>query len=99
MFITSVVLTVIFYVLIVYVSYITSQILYIGVTSRLMLSVIKSSLFILVAYTSIISDVILFYILRYDSISIKNGLLLFLLSTSLVAASSRKETKSEHTRE
>ncbi|AYJ75143.1 hypothetical protein BSP36_056 [Bacillus phage BSP36] len=99
MFIASVILTAIFYVLIVYVSYITSQILYMGITNKLMVPVLKSSLFILVSYISIIADVVLFDISRYDSITVKNGLLLLLLCSSLISAGSRKETKSEHDRE
>lgn len=96
MFTISVAVTAVFYTLIVYVSYITSQILYFGITSRLWMPILKSSLFILVSYTSIISDVILFSNCMYESTLLKNGLLLLLLGTSLITAASGKETNDAH---
>lgn len=94
MFIACVLITTVLYMLIVYVSYITSRILYQGLAYRLIVPVIKSSVFIIVSYISIISDVILFYNFMYDSILTKNGMLLLLIGASLISAVRRKETKS-----
>ncbi|QXN69839.1 putative membrane bound protein [Bacillus phage vB_BspH_Mawwa] len=94
MFIACVLITTVLYMLIVYVSYITSRILYQGLVYRLIVPVIKSSVFIIVSYISIISDVILFYNFMYDSILTKNGMLLLLIGASLISAVRRKETKS-----
>jgi hypothetical protein len=99
MFTISVTITVLFYVLIGYLSYITAFILYNGLRYKLILPVAKSTLFIGVTYISIISDVILFGNSMYSSISMKNGLLLLLTVASLISASSRKESKNEHKRE
>ncbi|AGK86834.1 membrane protein [Bacillus phage SIOphi] len=94
MFIACVLITTVLYMLIVYVSYITSRILYQGLAYRLIVPIIKSSVFIIVSYISIISDVILFYNFMYDSILTKNGMLLLLIGASLISAVRRKETKS-----
>jgi hypothetical protein len=99
MFTLSIAITVIFYVLIGYLSYVTASILYNGLRYKLILPVIKSTLFIGVAYISIISDVILFGNSMYSSISMKNGLLLILTVVSLISASGRKETRHGHERE
>jgi hypothetical protein len=99
MFTISISITVIFYVLIGYLSYVTASILYNGLRYKLILPTIKSTLFIGVTYISIISDVILFGNFMYSSISMKNGLLLILTVVSLITASGRKESKNEHKRE
>jgi hypothetical protein len=99
MFILSIVITSVFYLLIGYLSYVTASILYNGFRYKLILPVMKSTLFIGVTYISIISDVILFGNSMYSSISMKNGLLLILTVVSLISASGRKETNHEHKRE
>jgi hypothetical protein len=92
MYTLSIFVTVILYVLISYLSYMTASILYYGLRYKLIMPILKSTLFIGVSYISIIADVILFSNLRYDSIVVKNGLLLALTVASLISAFSRKET-------
>ncbi|QIW88657.1 hypothetical protein P59_059 [Bacillus phage P59] len=99
MYTISIAVTVVFYALIGYLSYVTASILYTGLRYKLILPTIKSTLFIGVTYISIISDVILFGNFMYSSISMKNGLLLILTVVSLITASGRKESKNEHKRE
>jgi hypothetical protein len=94
----SIILTILLYVLIGYLSFGSAFILYNGLKYRLILSVGKSLAFIILAYISIISDVILFGNFMYTSLIMKNGLLLALLTTSLRYTVSRKETDHEHTR-
>ncbi|AIW03350.1 hypothetical protein CPT_Mater193 [Bacillus phage Mater] len=93
------ILTALFYMLVFYLSYITAFILYDGLRYRLILSIYKSTIFIGVTYISIISDVLLFSGAMYSSIMMKNGLLLLLISSSLVQSVSERRQGNEHERE
>ncbi|AGB62621.1 hypothetical protein [Bacillus phage phiAGATE] len=77
--------TVLLYINICYLTFFAAAILFEGVKYSLYSPVIKSTLFIGVAYISIISDVILFDLTLHSSIIIKNAVLLSLaLPTVLV---------------
>lgn len=88
--------TTLLYMVISYMSYVSASILHIGVAYRLIEPVLKSSAFILLCYILIISDVILLHSALYKVISIKNGLLLLLVITSLITANNGKGTEHEH---
>jgi hypothetical protein len=88
----SIIITSLLYVLISYMSYVSAFILHQGITYRLAAPVIKSAAFILLSYISIISDVILFHSALYSVVTTKNGLLLILVTTSLLYAKKGKGT-------
>lgn len=83
---TAITITTVLYTIIFYMSYISATIWHIGATHMLILPLLKSSAFILLCYTIIISDIILLHGELYKLISIKNGALLLLVATSLIAA-------------
>lgn len=90
-FTASIVITVLLYSCISYMSFITASILHRGITYRLAVSVLKAAVFISLCYISIISDVILFRVGLYDTITMKNGFLLLLVGASLKYARDGKE--------
>jgi len=92
----SIIITIVLYVLISYLSYVTASILYNGLRYNLPLSVIRSFIFIGVSYISIISDVVMFGYTLYSSILVKNGMLLVLILSTLIPACDRKEKTYEH---
>ncbi|MNP39180.1 hypothetical protein D3C76_1327430 [compost metagenome] len=98
-FTTAVILSSVFYALVSYISFVTASILHNGIIYRLVIPVVKSTLFIAFCYISIISDVIMFRAALYEAITIKNGFLLLLVATSLMNARDGKEIKDEHSRE
>jgi hypothetical protein len=91
MLILSIVFTVLLYVFIGYLSYVTASILYRGMLYRLILPTVKAIAFIATSYISIITDVVLYSLGLHSSIVTKNGMLLLLIVMSIVTASSRKE--------
>lgn len=95
-FTMSIIITIVLYALIAYMSFITASILHTGVIYRLAVPVIKSLVFIALCYISIISDVLLFNGTSYNTIVFKNGLLLLLVAASLYNARKGKETNNEH---
>jgi hypothetical protein len=98
-FTIAIILTTVFYAFVSYISFVTASILHKGITYRLVMPVVKSTLFIAFCYISIISDVIMFRVSLYEALIIKNGFLLLLVATSLIHARDGKETKDEHSRE
>lgn len=97
-FYAAIIVTSVFYVLVSYVSFITVSILHRGILYRLLVPILKSSAFIILCYISIISDVIMFQSVLYDTITIKNGLLLLLVIAALINARDGKETEHAHSR-
>lgn len=91
LFVASILFTVLFYVFVVYTTYISCAILYKGIKHKLVIPTIKTVSFIIFCYTSIISDVILFSATMYVYIAAKNGLLSVLAVLSITYAVSRKE--------
>jgi hypothetical protein len=91
----AIIVTSVLYPILSYMSYVTASILHRGILYRLAGLVLKSGMFILICYTSIISDVILFRGAMYDTITIKNGLLLLLVIAALITAKDRKESRDE----
>lgn len=88
--VASIAITSVFYSVACYMSYFTASVLHKGVTYRLAMPILKAVVFILLCYTSIISDVILFNDSMYNVVIVKNGLLLLLVIASLITAKSRK---------
>ena len=88
--VASILATFLFYSLSTYVSYVAVFILYKGLKYRLFAPLIKTSVFIILCYTSIIADVILFSSLLYPTIAIKNSMLTILLVLSIFNARSVK---------
>lgn len=88
--IAALTITIALYLLIFYMSYVSASILHLGITYRLIEPAFKSFAFILLCYTIIISDVVLLYSALYKVISVKNGSLLLLVVTSLLAAKNGK---------
>ena len=74
-------------------SYMVAFTLHKGVAFRLAVPIIKSLVFILTCYISIISDVFLFTDSLHKVVTIKNGLLLLLVVASLYTAKNRKGDK------
>lgn len=97
-FTASIVITVLFYACVSYMSFFVASVLHRGITYRLAVSVLKSVVFILLCYISIISDVILFQLGMYSTITEKNGFLLLLVAASLITTRDGKETEDEHSR-
>lgn len=97
--ITSIVITILLYSCIGYMSFFAASTLHSGITYGLSLTVLKSVVFILLCYTSIISDVVLFRLGMYDRITQKNGFLLLLVAASLIYAKAGKDIEDEHSRE
>lgn len=97
--ITSIVITILLYSCIGYMSFFVASTLHSGITYGLSLTVLKSVVFILLCYTSIISDVVLFRLRMYDRITQKNGFLLLLVAASLIYAKDGKDIGDEHSRE
>lgn len=89
----SLTVTSVFYLILSYLAYVTAAILYHGIRYNLVLTILRSSVFIGVSYISIITDVLLFGNLMYSSVFIKNGLLLVLILASLSSTNDRKETE------
>lgn len=94
-FATSISLTILFYSCIAYMSYFTASILHKGIIYKLLITIIKSVVFIMLCYISIISDVLLFRSELYKTITMKNGFLLLLVTTSLISAKKGKEIENE----
>lgn len=90
-FTVSIVVTSLLYACVCYMSFFAASILHKGVTYRLAVTVLKSVVFILLCYISIISDVILFRVGLYDTITEKNGFLFLLVAASLINARDGKE--------
>lgn len=99
MFINAVTISVVLYVLIGYLSYVTASILYEGFRYKLPLTIIRSLSFIGISYTSIISDILLFSAAMYSSVFVKNALLLALIVTSLLPTTTGKEEEDADTGE
>jgi len=97
--IASIILTLVFYAIVTYMSYITASILHQGLIFRLLFPTLKALSFIILVYISIISDIILFRSGMYQTITIKNGLLLVLVTTALTSNRERKEIGDERSRE
>lgn len=95
----SLTITLIFYIIISYISYITASILHQGIMFKLLFPTLKALAFIILVYISIISDTILFRSEMYQTITIKNGLLLVLVATALMSNRERKEIQDERSRE
>lgn len=89
-FTLSIVLTGIFYIIAIYMTYISSQLLYTGLRYRMVMPTVKSSAFIIICYISIIADVFLFGSSMYVYIAVKNGFLTFLIIASLIYAGGRE---------
>lgn len=83
-FAASISLTILFYFCIAYMSYFTASILHRGIIYKLLITIVKSVVFITLCYISIISDVILFRSELYETITMKNGFLLLLVAASLI---------------
>jgi len=97
--VTSLTFTLIFYIITSYISYITASILHKGIMFKLLFPTIKALAFITLVYISIISDTILYRSEMYQTITIKNGLLLLLVTTALMNNRERKEIEDERSRE
>jgi len=82
-FVISMLTSTVFYVIALYMSYIVSFDLYIGIKYKLIRPIIISVGFILFCYISIISDIILFSYLLYLQIALKNGFFSIIVITSL----------------
>lgn len=95
----SLTVTLILYIIISYISYITASILHQGIMFKLLFPILKALAFIILVYISIISDTILFGSEMYHTITIKNGLLLVLVATALMSNRERKEIQDERSRE
>ncbi|WPF70036.1 putative membrane protein [Bacillus phage Z3] len=95
----SLTVTLILYIIISYISYITASILHQGIMFKLLFPILKALAFIILVYISIISDTILFRSEMYQTITIKNGLLLVLVTTALMSNRERKEIQDERSRE
>lgn len=90
-FTASIVITVLLYACVSYMSFFAASTLHRGITYRLAVEVLKSLMFIGLCYISIITDVILFQVGLYETITEKNGFLLLLVAASLINARDGKE--------
>lgn len=84
--VTSIVLTAVLYIILLYASYLSSITLYNGIKYKLALPTLRASSFILFCYISIITDVVLFDASMYVTVMSKNGILLVLSAISFVYA-------------
>ena len=80
----SIVFTVLFYLVVTYMSYITASILHRGIMYKLLFPIMKSLAFIIIIYTSIIADIVLYRGGNYETITFKNGVLSAVVVSSLV---------------
>lgn len=96
MLICSICLTVVFYILVCYLSAVTVATMYHAIRHKLPLTLLKSSLFIGITYISIITDIILFGGSLYSSVFVKNGLLAILIIASLIPTNNGKELEQEN---
>lgn len=85
MYVISVIVTVLLYSTLAYISYVSVFIAVKGLKFNLISPLLKSLVFIIFCYTSIISDVMLFLLAKSPYIVIKNSFLLVLIVFSLIS--------------
>lgn len=88
--VTSSVITTLFYLIAIYVTYVASFILYNSIKYKIMKTSARIIAFIVICYISIISDMVLFYSAMYYQIIIKNGFFTFIILFSLRTARDRR---------
>ncbi|AEQ34201.1 membrane protein [Bacillus phage Bastille] len=81
--ILAIAFTLVFYSVAAYMSYVTASILHRGWIFRLVFPTVKALLFIIIVYTSIIADIVLFNASKYETITYKNGVMSTVMVTSL----------------
>lgn len=96
MFVCSICLTILFYLLAGYLSITTVAILYHAIQHKLPLTILKSSLFLGITYISIITDIVLFGGSLYSSLFAKNALLIALIIISIIPVNHRKELSNQN---
>ena len=74
-------------------SYITASILHRGIMYKLIFPVMKSLAFIIIVYTSIIADILLFRGEKYETITYKNGVMSTVVVTSLTTSKEKGAKK------
>jgi len=85
-FVLSIAFTIIMYVVAIYISFVTASILHRGFIFRLLMPTVKALTFIVIVYTSIIADIVLFNAQKYDSVAFKNGVMSTVMVSSLTAS-------------
>lgn len=85
-FVISIVVSIMFYTLVMYMTYISSFILFQSFKYKLILPLVKVLTFVIVCYISIISDVWLYSDFMYYTITVKNVSLTLLAVASLLYA-------------
>ncbi|ADH03154.1 membrane protein [Bacillus phage W.Ph.] len=82
----AIVFTIIFYSVASYMSFVTASILHRGVVFRLLIPTVKALSFIVIVYTSIIADIILFNAQKYESVAFKNGVMSTVIVSSITTS-------------